>query len=166
MPTKRIDAEDISTALLHRANDVFMLPRYTPAHWWECDVIEITASAYFREYEIKVSRQDFFDDAKKRMRIPFWERKGTTDHYRYKHDLLARGHPRGPCQFWFVTPVDLVTLADIPSWAGWQVWETGWWMPKEVKPAPRLHNNKVDVKFIEAAKGVCYGRYHHLRRFL
>lgn len=136
----------------------FVLPNYTPAGWYECDVFEITKAGYFREYEVKLTRADFKADAEKRHNG--WRAALTT-----KHE--AMGDPRGPSQFWFVTPKGLVTLDDVPAWAGLIIlidrgtdrpWHNRFG-PLQVKAAPKLHRQKVGDDVRAHARGVTYWRY-------
>lgn len=92
------------------------LPNYTPPSWFECDVFELTASGFFREYEIKLSRGDFSADrSKAKSNWMGWNLPKTQT----KHDLMAAGSPRGPSRFSFVTPAGLIGLDDLPPFAGW-----------------------------------------------
>lgn len=157
----------------------FVLPNYTPAGWWECDVFELTDAGYWREYEVKTSVADFRRDAGKvrskvvSEKIPDDERTGRkthrlVSHTLNKHDLLAERSPKGPSAFWFVVPSGLIQAAEVPEWAG-LIWvnDRG---PKhrlrwrftcdEVKKAPRLHKEKCPAKVVESARSTCYWRMH------
>lgn len=144
------------------------LPRYTPSDWWECDVCELTAANTFREYEVKLTLSDFKNDAKKadagRYNWKTKEYEGKTN----KHDLLAKGDPCGPAQFWFVAPVDLISQVMLPNWAGlMELRDRGeghrpthrWGMSEKVK-APKLHGGKAHAKFREHVFACCYYRFH------
>lgn len=164
-----LTAPEIEYALLRRLfAQHFVIPRYAPANWWECDVFCLTDSGYYREYEIKVSRSDFKADAAKVRDYGPYSPRPTER----KHDLLANRDPRGPVQFWYVTTKGLIDLAQVPVWAGLievlpgQVYQGGRCSPEfhELKGAPRLHRQKADPKIVEHARGVCYYRYHNLLR--
>jgi len=165
-----VNAEQITARILqHRWHRSFCLPRYTPWDWWECDVFELTTAGYYREYEIKVTRPDFLNDAAK-------ERFSQADRLddrkvEKKHDLLMAHDPRGPVQFWYVVPEGLIKLREVPEWAGlieiiisppggWRLYE------KVLIEAPRLHGEKCHPKTVEHARGVCYYRMHELRNRL
>lgn len=152
-----------------RRRQAFVLPRYTPRNWWECDVFELTRSGYFREYEVKLTLADFEKDAEKRREI--WSagvRIGQTPSWEAKHALLAAGDPRGPAEFFFVTPVGLIDPARLPTWAGLiELHDQGEghrpthrWHPATTVRAPRLHKVKADPKIHEHAMSVCYYRLH------
>lgn len=139
------------------------VPNYTPKNWFECDVFEVTKSGYFREYEVKISRADFFADAEKFKRQ--WKDLTSSEEItKSKHNELARGALEGPSEFYFVTPINIVQLSDIPSWSGWIVAEDS---PRRrqrvnivtVKKAPRLHKVKINPEIEQHARGVCYYRF-------
>ena len=135
------------------------MPRYTPRQWWECDVAELTGAGYLREYEIKLSRQDFRADAHKEAYF-LHNRKN-------KHELLAQRSPVGPCQFWFVAPANVLPLSIIPEWAGlYEVRKEDRPYARaylyEVKKAPRLHDTKVTPEVRDHMVGVAYYRFHNL----
>lgn len=146
------------------------LPNYTPAGWFECDVFELTKAGYFREYEVKVTRADFFaDQTKKRPDRWKWKNGVRVDTPGdRKHDLLAARSAAGPTRFWYVTPKGLVRPDELPEWAGLieAVPQTphragGRLFETEVRPAPQLHRQKLPAAAGEHARGVCYYRYHH-----
>lgn len=146
---------------------------FTPIGWWECDVFELTKAGYYREYEIKISRGDFFSDKTKERE--FYPRGGVswdpvTKSYpprtkESKHELLAARDPRAPVQFWYVMPEGLITLDELPTWAGLieviKCHGDRWW-PKEKKTAPRLHKTKCDLRVVAQLHETCYYRYHNL----
>lgn len=149
----------------------FCLPRYTPRRWWECDVFELTAAGYFREYEIKLTLADFRADAHKRQcGRDARGRRSVLQPPEEKHRLLARRVAHGPTRFWFVTPEGLVPRAELPEWAGLLELRdrgAGWqphhrWGVLEVVRAPTLHRRACDPRVAEHARGVCYWRMHHL----
>lgn len=152
----------------------FCLPNYTPRGWWECDVFATTAAGYFREYEIKLSVTDFKKDRKKSARpYRLGEKSGWGKPSIGKHELLSKGDPRGPVQFWYVTPPGLLfpepvengnPEAVVPPWAGLiEICAQGHWLrPREVKAAPRLHGEKFSQKRLDHARSVTYWRMHSL----
>ena len=102
--------------ILERYSRSFVLPNYTPTDWWECDVFEITDAGYFIEYEIKLTKGDYQADALKDKVHPWWSKVGGVA--RNKHADLAAADVRGPSRFYFVCPDSLLTVDQIPPWAG------------------------------------------------
>lgn len=162
-----LSASDIVDVLVgNRWRRNFVLPHYTPRLWFECDVYEVTEAGYFREYEVKVTRSDFFRDmAKKRQDSWKWEGGKKIDlPGKVKHQSLAAQDIRGPSRFWFVTPPGLVTVDEIPDFAG--LIEVGMGegnrMPteREIRKAPQLHKVKATI---DHARSICYWRLHSLR---
>lgn len=138
----------------------FVLPNYTPARWWECDLFELTDGGFFREYEVKLSRGDFFADAKKA--APIYPRPyGMPERVENKHALLSGRDTRCPSQFWFVTPAELIKPAEVPEWAGLiEIRDSGGRLyEKEAVKAPRLHRLKFPANAAHA-RTVCYWRMH------
>lgn len=161
----------IRTMVRNRYRESFCLPNFTPGKWWECDVFEITKAGYFREYEVKVSRGDFFADAKKdKERWPHGWAPGAQKLVERKHDLLAAGDVRGPSAFYYVTPKGMVEPHELPVWAGLihvelipAYRESGVLQPariveREITKAPRLHRQKLAESVRLDALRTCYWR--------
>jgi len=173
----------------------FVLPNFAPAGWFECDVFELTARGYFREYEIKLSRADFRKDATKSSVkwVQVEKRVGPAPDVRTelepiaisKHAMLAAGDVRGPRQFWYVTPVDLVKIEEVPAQGAVAVDSTAGrralramhdalhaqaivprsvltWHEEEVRHAPFLHREKAGAGMAPRARVACYYRLHRL----
>jgi hypothetical protein len=161
-------AQEIIRAIIaERWRESFVLPNYTPAKWWECDVFELSEAGYFKEYEVKVSRADFFVDAQKTREV-FPRPYGAPVVTENKHELLAKTD-RGPVQFWFVTPKGLLKPEEIPVWAGLmeaELFDQGAHTKpriflRETTKAPRRHKQKLPPD-INHARGTCYYRFHNL----
>lgn len=151
----------------HRVH--FVLPNYTPLNWFECDIFELTKSGYFREYEIKVSLADFRADATKGKRQ--WEVQeieGRRQRVRLpdltKHQMLERADRLGPTRFYYCCPAGLIDQSLLPQWAGLIEFEreNKRICYHEVRPAPKLHQEKADPKIHTHARSVCYWRMHDL----
>lgn len=104
----------------------FMTPN-TTMFGWESDMISVTKAGLIVEYEIKISRGDFRADFKK------------IRHRILDSKLLNEPH-RGPAYFYYAVPRDLVAVNEVPAHAG-LIYTTS--MFQIVKPAPRLHSNKI-----------------------
>ena len=162
-----------------RRNTVML--NYTPDHWWECDVFEITAAGYFVEYEIKVSRGDFFADAKKTRQQPtdefekitIYGREHEVRKYRdvTKHAMISDGKPPAPSRFFYLMPENLVAPTELPAWAG-LIYFTETFGPRgdnnaylrfrETVKAPVLHREKVQDRIYSRVRETCYWRMHDL----
>lgn len=142
-------------------------PNYTPRKWWECDVFELTESGYFNEYEIKLTRSDFKADSKKIERTYNWQ--ANEEKIRVKHELLAAGEITGPSRFFYVVPEGLITVEEVPAWAGLITCKVNHparrfcVVDQVVKNAPRLHKQKADPKVVEHVRSIFYYRFmNHL----
>lgn len=164
-------AKDIQRRLLfEKFAASTVMPNFTPINWFECDVMEITKAGYFTEYEIKISRSDFKADALKNKRTGFRFDGATWVDVpgENKHKRLAQADPKGPSRFWFVVPVGLITLDEVPGWAGLVVAvPTGEHSRFRAhlrieKEAPKLHRVKADPKIIEQMMKAGYYRFHRL----
>lgn len=136
-------------------------PNYTPNNWFECDVFELTPSGQFREYEIKLTRADFRNDAKK-------EHERIVDGVRRmvnKYEALVTCAPNTPNRFYYVCPVGVITDSELPSWAGLIYCHPGrgrFPVRTELrKEAPRLHRRPIDEKIREHMETVFYWRFHN-----
>ena len=146
----------------------FVISNYTPIGWWESDVFEITRRGYFREYEVKLSKSDFYRDRDKQA----WDggTNETPGSYLRKHDFLAAHSSRGPSRFWYVAPLDLIQLHELPEWAGLiELCDRGLerparhrWKCVERKAAPLLHREKCPHPITAHALKSCHWRMHEL----
>lgn len=108
---------------------------------YEMDVFKISASGIVSEYEIKISRSDFKADFNKTA----------------KHDLLKAGRLTTN-RFFFVTPKDLLTINDIPKYAGWLEYSDNYLHTK--KNAPLLHKKKY-TDFAKLARQLAFREANH-----
>lgn len=131
------------------------ISNYSPPNWMECDLFELTKSGYGREYEIKISRSDFFADADK---IHYSGKK--------KHEMLANGHKWCPNNFWFVTPAGLISPSEVPPWAGLiEITQIGRRLVEnEVVQSPRIRNVPMGDETMNHMFRNCYWRMHGLIR--
>lgn len=135
------------------------IPNYTPHRWHECDVFAVTKADMGVEFEIKISRSDFKADASKVE----------------KHRKLFTGDEHGPSRFFYVVPEGLITVEEVPEWAGLlyiveskrvHTTVTPRLYVREVKKAPKLHRQYVPQRVTDHARGVFYWRFWNLRRGL
>lgn len=109
---------------------------------WESDFISVTSSGFVHEFEVKVSRADFKQDTKKSRATLLC-------------DPVVRGfwgnHTcQRPNYFWYVVPNDLITPEEVPEYAGLIYamepvvgYHLYYNTTKEIKPAKRIHNEKI-----------------------
>lgn len=91
-------------------------------YMWECDYWTMTDGGETREFEIKISRADYFNDAKK-------DKHKATDGANY---------------FYYVCPKDLIKKEEVDKRYGLiYVWENGNFI-QIVKNPRRLHDNGFD----------------------
>ena len=129
----------LAKKLVWSGSKELVIPNFYAPGWWECDLLAVTRAGYTSEYEIKISRADFKVDSKKMTR----SYRGSD---KYKHQALSRLDEPSPNYFWYVMPIDLVPLPDIPEWAGvmWARWQSTRIRILTVRQAPRLWKTKPD----------------------
>lgn len=142
MSDEKVTAKLITVALwwkLRSASEV-VIPRYTPAKWWECDVWRLTKSRFTEEYEIKLSVADFKADARKAKDLWNWNEveKKYDRSASHKHQQLSNGE--GPNRFWYVAP-EGIGIDEVPEWAGLIHFTKGGHLMTE-KDAPKMHTRK------------------------
>lgn len=153
-------AREIQRLLMsNRYLQSFTLPSYTPSRWFECDVVRFTKPGYMQEFEIKVTKADFWNDANKHRMV-----KALGSQMFLKHQLLAMGWHEGPSVFYYCIPEGLIPIEDVPSWAGLieVASRNGRLYERIARRAPKLHTKKADPKIIDHARSVCYYRMHDL----
>lgn len=74
----------------------------------ESDVIAINGRRFLVEFEIKLTKADFFKDKDK---ITHYQKQHINKHDFYKQGLASS-------MFYFVAPKGVLTIDDIPEWAG------------------------------------------------
>lgn len=112
----------------------------------ECDVFSITHSNYRIEYEVKISRSDFFADKNKK-----------DKHLRYSTSSTNEGFV--PNRFFYVCPEGLINKEEVPMYAGLLYISNG--IVFYEKDAPLLHKDKIDKNFLHAFADKMYHRYMH-----
>lgn len=156
----------VSRLLSDRWGKSFCLPNYTPPKWWECDMFERTSAGYFREYEVKITVADFRRDGQKATEV-YNNAQLSEKKQEKKFELLAAGDPRGPSQFFYVTPEGLLDRETLPPWAGWiEIYsvEGSRGLHERVRvKAPQIHRIKLDAD-PNHHRGTCYFRFHRLRK--
>jgi len=156
----KITALDMSRAYarhftIHTKRYNFCVPNIYPDDWkgsmqWkEMDLMCLRKSGFVDEVECKLSRSDFKADFKKTIHIVKGTNKWGSRAWisKLKHTLLDEGNCY-PNYFSFLVPEGLLTLEDIPSYAGWfEVYRDhdNILRVREKKQPKRLHRNKLDL---------------------
>lgn len=118
-------------------NQEIIIPNFF-VHGYEMDVFKLTNTGYITEFEIKISRSDYFNDFKK------------GNGFGNKHDLIKSG--KGVAnRFFYVVPEGLIELSEVPKYCGLAYWYMEDSITKGtirrcairiVKPAPFIHKEK------------------------
>ena len=107
---------------------------------YEMDLFRLTNSEIIYEYEIKISRSDFFADFKKKF-------GNETKHSRFENKSCACN------KFFFVVPENMVGIEEVPSYAGLIYYLGGGF--KIIKAAPML-KKKDKINYQSLAKSLAW----------
>lgn len=101
---------DIQLSLMahHIGKGLIMIPNYKTISGSELDLLTVTQKGEAREYEIKLSRSDFFADFKKK----------TKHHYYKRSHEEKRSFFCAPNHFYYVCPEGLLKKDEMPKYAG------------------------------------------------
>lgn len=114
----------------------------------ECDVISISKSNFIYEHEVKISRSDFKADFKKEKHKLMTERKSVTERLIKENNKMIKDvWYFTPNYFYFVVPKDLITVEEIPEYAG-LIYVSEDLSFKIIKKAPLMHREKATSNFI------------------
>ena len=150
-----------------------VVPNFTPASWFECDLFSVSTAGYWTEHEVKLSVADFKADARKFG--GFWRDRKEDDPPGFgsrirenltKHHLLGQRDERGPSIYWYVLSESVAAAVEIPEWAGLKIAyqaSKNHLRVKVEKQAPKLHRVKASERLIEQAMVACYWRYWRAR---
>ena len=111
----------------------YVCPKVTNFFYGEADVLSVSSRGYAYEYEVKISRSDFFAD-KKKVR---------------KHDIYSNPHDEWsknncPNYFVYAVPEGLISIDEVPEYAGLIYIKDE--AVEIVKAAPFLHKSKPDLQ--------------------
>lgn len=103
---------------------------------WESDFLAITRSLYAYEVEVKMSKQDFFNDFKK-----------DKKHKVLKDGIIKAGgvisYP--PNYFYYACPPNMIDVSEVPSYTGLIYVDVSKNRKNIVKAAPLIHRQRFDV---------------------
>jgi hypothetical protein len=112
-----------------------MIPNFY-CHSYEMDLFKLTKNGYIVEYEVKISRADYFNDFKKSFKL-------YNQPEVFKHQNLEQG--RSANRFTFVVPEGLIEIKEVPKYAGLMYYYNDVYNGTKIitiKPAPLLHRNE------------------------
>jgi hypothetical protein len=112
--------------LLSKLKHNIAVPR-CEAVGFEADVLSVTSTAFLHEFEIKISKQDFLKENKKKKWIWYEEKQKHCPNY-----------------FWYVCEKDLISPEEVKDFAGLIYIDKG--KVNIIKSPARLHSAKCNVK--------------------
>lgn len=115
----------------------FMVPN-VQMFGWESDFVSVTRDGYVYEYEVKISRSDFRLDLQKERHLHL-----TGLHAGEPAGLWPTSKRRGANYLYYAAPADLLNVDEIPAHAGLITIRTDAKFMLIVKPAPKLHKDKL-----------------------
>lgn len=129
---------------LNRKGHKIIAPNIDMFYTGEMDVCSMMKSGLINEYEIKLSRKDFFRDFKKECKHPAFEKllKGITFETRtgYSGKRTWEIPYTSPNFFYFVTPKNLVKSEEVPDYAGLIIFDReSIYNLRTVKKAKKIH---------------------------
>ena len=106
----------------------------------ECDVISVSKSDYIYEYEIKISRADYKKD---------FIKEKHSQMIRENHTKIVKGEMiyLSPNYFNFITPRGLISLEEVPEYAG-LIYINDDFTFEVIKKPLLLHKTKASPEFI------------------
>jgi hypothetical protein len=137
---------------------------------FEADIMELTKSGYAVEYEVKITRSDFLNDAKKQK---FYE----TQPPKSKYEILQED--KRVNRFYYIVPEGLIAEPEIPEFAGLiyarkgvvgcYSLEKGHYDKEKiffrtVKAAPLLTKEKLLDRRLQKCLESTYYRFHKFRK--
>ena len=145
-----------------------MIPNFY-LYRYEMDLFKLTKDQFIVEYEVKITRSDFFNDFKK-YHTEYGEFHEASSSWKDKHNVYKHDHIRtgaGPNRFVFVVPEGMVSLAEVPRHCGLMycyVQDEKVWSIQTERPAPMLHKNKF-TDYQRLAKSLSWREDRWRRKF-
>ena len=182
--------QDVVYAWCYRAKHEITVPNCGAVWGPEADVASMTKARLGHAFEIKVSRADWLAELRHirgdcrchdgRHRCTKFARAETLADAKARAEETARMAEAGsnccglvpPSYFWMVTAPGIVKEGELPEFAGLMEIEpyrhgivrAHGYMPREVRPAPRLHRVKLlDSQLLAMARGVTLRYWQHGR---
>jgi len=162
-------AKDITDAL-HRRYGVNSRYRLANAYIfksdWESDFFVQKQNGYCYEFEVKISRSDFFADMKKVnkhmilehgkyvQQNSIWNEQRTGNDDKWIKTEKETEHNQRPNKFFYVVPSGLITVDELPTYAGLMTFDGV--SVNAVKEAPFIHKEKLDLSKVLVDKFQAY----------
>ena len=135
--------------VLEKVRDFISQPKYVMNnlyvfhHGWESDYCAITKSDYIYEIEVKISRADFKNDKKKVRKHQVLEGTYVPQVRKDKFEnIVSSEKVYKPHYFYYAVPKNLISVDEVPEYAG-LIYVNEYGFPYEVvKKAPQLHKEK------------------------
>lgn len=167
MEKQALTAKDIIGALEQRYHDAKyrLANAYIFKENWESDLFVQNRQGYSYEFEVKITRSDFFADRKKVdkhlilstgsyvKQSSMWNDQSTGQHDRWITSEQTTEHPLRPNRFYYVTPPDLVKKNEVPAYAGLIYCDGS--SVYQIKNAPFIHK-----KLLNYEPALCNKFYH------
>lgn len=134
----------------YRLNNAYIFKRE-----WESDFFVQKQNGYCYEFEIKISRSDFFADRKKVdkhmilehgkyiQQQSLWNKGYTCNEDKWIKTEKEFEYKIRPNKFFYVVPTGMITVGELPSYAGLMTFNRG--SIYNVKEAPFIHKEKLDL---------------------
>lgn len=118
---------------------------------WESDYLAITKSGYVYECEIKISRADFHNDFKNKVN---------------KHLILEdkESDEQRPNYLYYAVPEGLISPEEVPN--GYGLLYVSNYSVDIIKPAEKLHKNKVDIEKLNLIDKFYYGYLDYWDKYI
>ncbi len=146
-----IDSKNIEASLvmhLYEKQHSPITTHFTGYGLSECDVISISKSNYIYEHEVKISRSDFKADFKKGKHKLMTERKSIIERLiKENNEMVKDTWYFTPNYFYFVVPKNLISIEEIPEYAG-LMYILDDFNFEIIKKAPLIHKEKATYNFI------------------
>lgn len=114
----------------------------------ECDVISVSKSNYIYEYEVKISRSDFKADFKKEKHKLMTERRSTQERIiKENNQMISDVWYLTPNYYYFVVPYGLVSIDEVPEYAG-LIYVSESFEFTIIKKPILIHKEKASSRFI------------------
>lgn len=154
MTTTKLTARDLQLAFFRYERDRYQLlvPNTFIKDWFECDIIGVRESGYVDEIEVKISKSDFKEDFKKKIRVDknHCLAEESTDmktrgYFMNKHRAIQNSE--SPINYyWMIFPEGVVSLDEVPEEYG-VMYVNDKKRLSVARQAKRLHNRKADQDF-------------------